>query len=74
MSSQHVFVYPKVTEIGRMQRAVIANTPPTATRRRLDRLTQRELVTASLLRCPDQVFSATARKRPSSSSGSPSDR
>jgi hypothetical protein len=54
MSLQHEFSYPKVTEI----RPAL----PAAPRRRVSRPTQRELVLASLLRCPEGRFSTEGRK------------
>jgi hypothetical protein len=63
MSLQHVFVYPKVTEVGHAQPTVTAVTPRSVARRRLDRPTQREMVMASLLRCPEQTSAANATKR-----------
>jgi hypothetical protein len=61
MSLEHVFAYPRVTEIARRHPAVIAHTARGAEAR--DRPTQREMVVASLLRCPGQTHSAKARKR-----------
>jgi hypothetical protein len=55
MSLQHEFAYPKVSEI--------RPAPPAVPRRRATRSTQRELVLASLLRCPGDRSSAEGRKR-----------
>jgi hypothetical protein len=54
MSLQHEFSYPKVTEI--------RPTLPSVPRRRVRRSTQRELVVASLLRCPEDRSSTEGRK------------
>jgi hypothetical protein len=54
MSVQHTFVYPTVTQVGPQQ--------PAVTRERPGGPTQRELVLASLLRCPEDRSSARARK------------
>jgi hypothetical protein len=49
MTVPHHFAYPKVTEL-RVADALVAAPAPVATQ-----ATQRELVVASLLRCPDPL-------------------